>query len=247
MDQSSLIERLRVAAYRKRQELRRGIARTRRRLLRAVFGLPTIQLGEIVDRRIPVGSPILDDICLPPYKGSPEHNDYLLFMTIVKNIEPRIAIELGTAHGNLTANLCRECSTARVYTVNAPVEVQTGNLVTYKLTADQIGRVYRHYGFQDRVVQIVENTLHLDLSRHLNGKLADVAVVDACHDTDYVINDFSKVQPYIRRGGVVFLHDTHPSMEKHLHGSYVACMRLRMRGFDLKHLANSWWGIWFKP
>jgi predicted O-methyltransferase YrrM len=247
MDKSSLIERLRVATYPKRREFRRGIVRTRRWLLRAVFGLPTISLDEIVDREIPIATPILDDICLPPYKGPPEVNDYLPFMTIVKSIEPRIVIELGTAHGNLTANICRECPSVRVYTVNAPVEAQTGNLVTYKLTPDQIGRVYRRYGFQDRVVQIFENTQHLDLSRHLNGELADAAVVDACHDTDYVINDFSKVQPFVRRGGVVFLHDTHPSMEKHLHGSYVACMRLRMRGFDINYLATTWWGIWFKP
>lgn len=247
MDQSSLIERIRVATYPKRLEFRRGIVRIRRRLLRAVFGLPTISLDEIVHREIPVAPPIPDDICLPPYKGPLEVNDYLPFMTIVKSIEPRIVIELGTAHGNLTANICRECPSVRVYTINAPVEAQTGNLVTYELTPDQIGRVYRRYGFQDRVVQIFENTLHLDLSRYLNGELADVVVVDACHDTDYVINDFSKVQPFVRRGGVVFLHDTHPSMEKHLHGSYVACMRLRMRGFGIKHLASTWWGIWFKP
>jgi len=42
------------------------------------------------------------------------------------------------------------------------------------------------------------------------------------------------------------LHDTHPSMQNHLVGSYYGCMKLRKMGFDIKHLKDTWWGVYRK-
>jgi predicted O-methyltransferase YrrM len=247
MEKTSLKQRVRLASYPKRIALQRRIEGLGRRLFTTLCGLPTVRLRELVITRIEISPPILEDICLPPYKGAPLMEDYGSLMQIVKCWNPQVIVELGTAYGNLTANLCRECPSSRVYTVNAPIESQSGQLITYKLDIGEIGRVYHHYGFGNRVTQILQNTLDLDLACHLNGTHADVAVIDACHDTAYVINDFLKVEPFVRKGGVVLLHDTHPSMAKHLKGSYVACMKLRRRGYKIRHLENTWWGLWIKP
>jgi hypothetical protein len=96
------------------------------------------------------------------------------------------------------------------------------------------------------VNQILANTLSIDLSAVLSNTAVDLAIIDACHDTEYVLSDFLKVAPYMRPGGVVLLHDTHPSMHGHLLGSYRACMQLRRKGFDLRYLAGTWWGVWQK-
>src|SRR5205823_1006557 len=93
-------------------------------------------------------------------------------------------------------------------------------------------------------VQIFENTLDLNLAEYMPLASVDLAIVDACHDTDYVVNDFLKVRPFVRAGGVVLLHDTHPSMAGHLAGSYTDCLLLRRQGFDIRQLTNTWWAVW---
>lgn len=215
--------------------------------LRLAFGLPSMDLHTIAPKPVRIPEPILDDIFLPPYRGPYDHDDYRPIMAIAATLQPRTVLELGTAYGNLTANLCRQCPEAQVYTVNAPTETQTGNLVSLGLEPDEIGRVYRAHGFQDRVVQILANTLDLDLTSYLDTESVDLAIIDACHDTGYVMSDFHKVSPLLRPGGVVLLHDTHPSMRGHLLGSYRACMILRLKGYDLRHISGTWWGAWIRP
>jgi predicted O-methyltransferase YrrM len=199
-----------------------------------------------VPQNIEVAEPLMDRICLPPFYSVTDHDDYHPLMKLAKTLHPKVIVELGTAHGNTTANLARHCPDARLFTVNAPIELMTGDATTFNLTQREIGSVYRDAGYSERVVQIYENTLHLDLSKSLEGSWVDLGIVDACHDIDYVINDFLKIEPFVGKHGVVLLHDTHPSMEGHVRGSYIGCMKLRQRGFDIRYLRNTWWGIWCK-
>jgi len=220
--------------------------------------LPEVVLADIVDAETPLEPLILDDVCMPPYAGPTDHDDLLPLLKIAKALQPRLVVELGTAHGNSVANICRQCPDARIITVNAPVEDQSGDTVTFELTRGEIGRVYRQHGFEERVTQLFENTLDLDLSGQLGVDQTDLAIVDACHDTEYVLNDFFKVMPFTRPGGLVLFHDTHPSAramltrdvdssDSHLIGSFFACLKLRRRGFDVRHLKDTWWGVWRKP
>ena len=229
------------------------LPRIRRRLwmeyLRARYSLPSITLRDLGGKDDSALKPVMDDICMPPYAshGPKDHDDYEPLMRIARDLPARTVFEIGTAHGNSVANLCRHCPDAKVYTVNAPIEEQTGRIVTFELTRDEIGRVYRAQGFESRVTQIFANSLHLDLNKYFSGPVIDLGIIDGCHDADFVINDFMKVSPFIRPGGVVLLHDTHSSMVGHLFGSYLGCMELRRRGFDIVHLKGTWWGSWRKP
>ena len=214
-------------------------------LMKRKYELPTIDLESLIEGDPQIEPPVLDDICLPPYCGSKNHDDLIPLMRFLKSLQPKIVVELGTAHGNTVANICRQCPSTAVYTVNAPVDEQTGTLTTYELTREEIGRVYRSHGYADRVIQIFKNTLHLDLSEYFESPIVDLAIIDACHDTKYVINDFFKVKPFMRSQGIVLFHDTHPIMSGHLLGSYRACMMLRRKGYDICHIKNTWWAIWF--
>ncbi len=215
------------------------------RLLKMRYALPPTSLEAITGGRdVNLADPILEDLCLPPFLGPADHNDFVPLMKIAACLQPRKVLELGTAHGNLAANICRQCPAATVYTVNATPDQLTGEMVTFCLAPEEIGRVYRAYGYGGRVVQIYANTLHFDPSQYFGGPTVDLVVIDGCHDTEYVVNDFLKTAPFVRRGGIVLLHDTHPSMEGHLAGSYVACMILRRRGFDIRQLRNTWWAVW---
>jgi predicted O-methyltransferase YrrM len=180
---------------------------------------------------------------MPPYAGS-TLDDFDTLMTIVESIQPRVVLELGTAQGNTVANICHLIPSAQIFTVNARADNQSGTLTTFELNREQIGRVYLELGYGDRVTQILENTLQLDLSRYLPGPMIDLAIVDACHDTDYVVNDYLKAVPFVRAGGVVMLHDVHPSMTKHYHSGYRACIMLRKRGYDIRYLRGTSWAVW---
>jgi predicted O-methyltransferase YrrM len=208
------------------------------------YGLPSVPLRLIVPAMTQVLPPIVDDICLPPYFGADDHDDYTPLMTLVRALRPAVVLELGTAFGNTVANICHQVPDAMVYTVNAPLEEQSGSTTTFQLSHAEIGRVYRKRGFEKRVIQIFANTLNLDLATYFQSPVVDLAVIDACHDCEYVLSDFSKVIYFVKKNGFILLHDTHPSMKDHLIGSYSACMILRRRGFDIRHLENTWWAIW---
>ena len=212
-----------------------------------VYGLPSIALNTLVPEQVTPEEPVLDGLCLPNHHEGPGHNDLVPLLKILKYKQPAVVLELGTAHGNTTANICRQCPAAKVYTVNALPEQISGDIITFALTRDEIGSVYRKNGYSSRVQQVYANTLELDLSSYLKKKSVDLAIVDACHDTPFVLNDFLKVAPYMKPGGMVLLHDTHPSMEEHLLGSYRACMYLRKKGYDIRHLQDTWWGVWQVP
>jgi predicted O-methyltransferase YrrM len=214
-------------------------------LLRARYRLPTIHIEDIVGSDATSIVPLTKvGICIPPYCAPHDHDDFAALMSIARCTRPRLILELGTAFGNTTANLCHYCPEATLVTVNAPAERQTGTMTTFSLAADEIGRVYREHGFEDRVRQVLCNTLDLELGPVLGGDEIDLAIIDACHDTEYVLNDFAKVRPHLAPKGIILLHDTHPSLRDHLIGSYTACMLLRRRGFNICHIAGTWWGFW---
>jgi hypothetical protein len=216
----------------------------RKRLLVSSYQLPIIPLETVVSDVRPVMPLYSDDICMPPHYGPKDHDDFTPLIRIAQRVSPQVIIELGTAHGSTVANLCWACPEAHIFTVNAPSSEQSGDLVTFSLSGEEIGRSYRKHGYENRVTQILANTLHLDLGGYLAQARADLAIIDACHDTEYVRNDFYKIIPFMRSGGVVLFHDTHPSMEGHLEGSYMACMLLRKAGFDIRQVSGCWWGIW---
>lgn len=210
------------------------------------YGLPSIDVGDVVDDTSGVASysPLMEDICLPPYGGAQSHDDVTPLLRIADATDPDLVVEFGTGYGNLTANICHICDDTEVITVDAPQGIQTGTLTTYQLSKKEIGRVYRQYGFEKRVTQLCENTLHVDLTEILAGRNVDLAIIDACHDTRYVLNDFNKIREHLSPNGVVLLHDTHPSASGHLAGSYAACLKLRACGHDVRHIKDSWWGVW---
>ena len=220
------------------------MARAGTRVMKLGFALPPVSISSLAGNEEAATEAILDDICLPTDVETKRCHDFEALMRLVAARCPKLVLELGTAHGNTVANICQACHETRVVTVNALAEQLSGEAITYTLSKDEIGRVYRRYGFSDRVVQVWANTLQLDLSPYLALSSADLAIVDACHDCEYVINDFLKVVPYIRPGGIVLLHDTHPSLSLHLWSSYKACMVLRRRGFDIRHIEDTWWAVW---
>ncbi len=121
-------------------------------------------------------------------------------MQLTKALRAKVAIEFGTVYGNTAANLCL-AGVERVITVNALPEQTSGVTRTFDLTESEIGCVYRKHGYERQVTQLLCNTLEVNLQESIPESSADIAIVDACHDYDFVIRDFLKVAPFIRPGG----------------------------------------------
>lgn len=205
--------------------------------------LPTFN-EPFLSSKIPATLLISEDVGLPSiYHFEKKHDDLGKLLQLIQHYQPKTVIEFGTSFGNTVANICKH-STAMLYTVNALPEQISGSVITGVLSKESIGRVYKKYGFSNRVVQIYENTLSVDLEKYMAKESADFAIIDACHDIDYIINDFNKILPFLKKDAIVLFHDTHPSCRGHLLNSYQACMKLRKQNYDIKHIKNTWWAIW---
>lgn len=226
------------------EELKKNLLRVRWNSFFKRNKLPEITLEDLEITLKPFTPSISEEICLPPFRGDEDLNDYSVLFSLLDFCNPKLVLELGTGYGNTVANICSRLD-SKVITVNALPDQISGRVTTYSLSRENIGKVYRSNGFADRVVQIYADTKTIDLGDLLSERCVDFAIVDACHDSDYVLNDFRKIQPYMAPGSVVVFHDTHPSMQKHYIDSYIACMYLRKLGHNIKYIKNSSWAIWF--
>ncbi|MGI6259089.1 MAG: class I SAM-dependent methyltransferase [Anaerolineaceae bacterium] len=207
------------------------------------YQLPEEDINNIIENYTEHVPSIMEEICIPPYHGDKGLLDYPILISIVKSMQPKIILELGTAHGNTVANICAE-SNAKIYTVNALPQQIEGEVVTFNLSRETIGSVYIKNGYKDRVTQIYANTKDMDLLNYMEPKSVDLAFIDACHDFDFVINDFHKILPILSEDGVILFHDVHPSCNLHYAGSYFAGMYLRTKGFNVRYISGSSLGIW---
>ena len=210
--------------------------------------LPEVDVASLAPGVTPLEPPITEKLYMAPFnklKGLSfaGHDDAGPLFDLVRALQPRAALELGTAFGATTANICA-VSTARVYRVNALPEQIEGRLTTFAPSRETIGSVYRQHGFAERVLQIYENTWQLDLRRYVPAHSVDFAIIDACHDADFVVNDFLCLLPVLSERAIVLFHDVHPSMRKLLVDGYLGCMYLRKLGYDIRHIENTWWGVW---
>lgn len=233
-----------MAARNRWRRFRGGLREGAMWVERLRHSLPTLQLNTLAPPLDTAVEIVEEHRWLPTKRDradAPE--DLLSLLRIVRSIRPKSILELGTAHGNTVANLCRVCD-AKIWTVNALPEQIDGDITTVTLTQIEIGCVYRNLGYSDRVTQVYENTANIDYSRYLASTTVDLAIIDACHDTAFVISDFLRILPVLAPNAVVLFHDTHPSRVAHLFGSYDACVKLRRRGFDISHIEGTWWGYY---
>jgi len=132
--------------------------------------------------------------------------DAEVLATIIRNEGKSICLEIGTSLGYSAALMALNAPQAQIYTVNIPpdeaIRGEGGTYITKAWEIENIGAYYRSRGFKN-INQILANTA----SWRPNIGVIDVAFIDGCHDTEFVINDTLKVLPSIRPGGFLVWHD----------------------------------------
>jgi predicted O-methyltransferase YrrM len=199
--------------------------------------------------------PILEGEHLHAHLGLNDLNDRRLRDAEViagacANEAGKIALEIGTAHGLTTALMAVNAPHATVHTVNIPPEdIGTGGVyTTFAPAHDQIGLAWRERKLSN-VVQILANTATWEPDF---GPI-DVALIDGCHDTEFVYGDTRKVLARCREGSLILWHDFHPGLRRVYPWIASVCRgveRLYQEGLlrgNILHLQDSWVGLYRVP
>jgi len=197
-------------------------------------------------------SPVLEDGHLHDFEHLEDLNDRRIRDAEVVgaaccNGDPKILLEIGTAHGRTTTLMARSAPRGTVYTVNIPPEeiAEGGRNVTFAPAREEIGRHYRECGC-DNVRQIFANTREWEPDF---GPI-DVAFIDGCHDAEFVFNDTRKVLGACKPGSLVLWHDFNPELVRVYPWIREVCLgleRLYEAGLlhgRILHLQDSWVGLY---
>jgi hypothetical protein len=153
--------------------------------------------------------------------------DAEVISTVMRNVRPKTALEIGTADGLSTVLMAVNSPESRIYTVNIPPDEiragKGGKHVTGAWELDRIGRSYKERGLKN-ITQILANTATWvpDI-----GEIG-VSFIDGCHDTRFVYNDTKKVMANCPKGGFVLWHDFNPGLTRNFDWIGAVC-----RGVEL--------------
>lgn len=168
--------------------------------------------------------------------------------TVMRNANPEVALEIGTANGMATLLMSVNAPHSSIFTVNIPPEElaagEGGTLTTVAMPREVIGSAFRERG-RSNITQIFANsaTWTPDIGA------IDVAFIDGCHDTDFVFNDTKKILPHMRPGGFIIWHDFNPELAGKYGWINSVCLgveklyRKGVIGERIFHLRDSWTGI----
>jgi predicted O-methyltransferase YrrM len=163
-----------------------------------------------------------------------------------RNVSPSVILEIGTGIGTVTWLMSENAPDAQIYTVNIPPEeiAQGGTFTTFAPDRSTIGSLYREKGCRN-VIQILANTATWkpDLPK------VDIAFIDGCHDTEFVIRDTELILPFCKPGSWVIWHDFCPELAERYEwmshvqrGVYELLMKNYFEG-PVLHLQDSFVGM----
>jgi hypothetical protein len=216
-----------------------------------------VELDDVEELRKVFGwklEPVLDDPSIHEFESIEDINqrrvrDAECIGTIVRNTNPSVCLDIGTAKGHSAALMAVNAPQAQVFTVNIPPEdVHSGEggvLTTAAFEREEIGSYYRARNFTN-VEQILANTAQWEP----NIGTIDVALVDGCHDMEFVYNDSRKVLANMKPGSFLLWHDFNLQLVERKTWIREVCLgvqKLLEAGLIFEpmfHVRNSWVGIY---
>lgn len=169
--------------------------------------------------------------------------------TVMRNANPAVALEIGTANGMATVLMSANAPDSKIYTVNIPPEEilagTGGTLTTVAMDREKIGMAFRERNLNN-ITQIYANTATWtpDIGN------IDVAYIDGCHDTEFIYNDTRKILDQMKPGGFILWHDFNLDLVKKYGWINSVCLGVEKLYRDgllkgrIFHVRDSWVGIY---
>lgn len=216
-----------------------------------------IELNNVGELRKVFGwqlEPVLDDASIYGFEYLEDVNecrvrDAETLGTIVRNTNPTICVDIGTAAGHSAALMAVNASQAKVFTINIPPEEilagKGGELTTAAIERERIGAYYRERNLGN-ITQILVNSARWEP----NIGAIDVAFVDGCHDAEFVYNDTRKVLRHMKPGSFVLWHDFNLDLVHKYHWICAVCTGVEKLFEDgllsgrVLHVRDSWVGVY---
>jgi len=148
-----------------------------------------------------------------PLQNSMDLQEIFILCSILKFVNARNILEIGTFDGNATLNLAVNSSPdAKITTIDLPSDWQGDFALeipeVYKNVTDRgiVGRQYRKYDeYAKKITQIYEDSAKLDWNRIPSP--FDLIFIDGCHHYNYVLRDTENALKHLRDRGVIVWHD----------------------------------------
>jgi cephalosporin hydroxylase len=169
--------------------------------------------------------------------------------TVVHNLYPDTVVEIGTANGMGTILLAENASKGTIFTINIPpdeiISGEGGHSTTAAIEIENIGIEYKKRDYKN-VRQIYANTAKWvpEMER------INVAFIDGCHDTWFVVNDTKKVLEKMKPGDFILWHDFNLDLVKKyywINDVVLGVEQLYREGYlkgRIFHIRDSWIGIY---
>ncbi len=167
---------------------------------------------------------------------------------VVRNTNPKVALEIGTSDGMATALMSVNAPASKIYTINIPPEEilsgEGGELTTIALEKEKIGKAYRDKKLTN-ITQIYVNSAKWkpDIG------IIDVSLIDGCHDSEYVYHDTRKILEHMRKGSFLLWHDFNLDLVYKFYWIHSVCLGVEKLYRDglisgrIFHVRDSWVGV----
>jgi len=126
------------------------------------------------------------------------HVDMVYVCAIAAAVDARQIFEFGTYRGQTTTGLAATCPSARIYTLNLPIEADPRY-------APYIGMFIGRSPHRERITQIFADSRSFDTTPYLQSM--DYIFIDGDHSYEGVKNDTEKAIQMLKPGGVIVWHD----------------------------------------
>lgn len=203
------------------------------------------------DKKAILGEDNLYEYGHPEDVNDRKRKDAITIATVVRNIQPEVSVEIGTALGVTTSLISTNAPKSKIYTVNIlpddTREKHKGAFVTKLYSKEEIGSYYRK-----RKLKNIHQVYSDSRIWHPPTKV-DFAYVDGCHDRDFVISDTLNIINKMRPGGFIIWHDFSPQhIDRHdwigdVCGALETLYRRGVLTDYIYHVRDTWTGVYKIP
>jgi len=148
-------------------------------------------------------------------KGQLEIYNLKFINKLVKYLQPKTIVEIGTFKGRTTYNMAKNTKESKIITIDiadGETDTYSGVDLVYHMKKEKVGLYYKNTKVEERITQLFTDSLsprcQMELDLALGGKKIDFAFIDAGHDYESVRHNFEElVLPRLAYGGIVVFED----------------------------------------